>query len=342
MSTVSAVIPTYNRLAYVRRALRSVLRQPRQVDEVILVDDGSTDGTARAVRSEFGSAVTVLEQSNGGVSKARLAGVTHARGEWIAFLDSDDEWAPNRTELLHRAASELPLDVAWIFGDTLVVTDSTRTSFFGEYGLRVQGPVQVYDDPLPTQYPIQYSLMPSSMVRRSALLQVGAFTHNLRSSEDLLAGWQVAARYRMAAVPEVVTHVHREAELAASSIDRSGRQSPDYHRARVIGYSTLARSNRPGLWGRLHSDSVRRLCLRTADSDPSPKGLRRLALQQFRHSLNARAVLFLGAALCGRPGLRAWKWAVGRRDQVLPSRPTIPSMLTHEDSEPEMANVGHD
>jgi glycosyltransferase involved in cell wall biosynthesis len=85
------------------RALRSVFAQSRVPDEVIVVDDGSTDGTADMVRRDFGS-VRLLTQEHGGVSAARNRGIREANGEWIAFLDSDDEWAPNK---LDRQLAEL-------------------------------------------------------------------------------------------------------------------------------------------------------------------------------------------------------------------------------------------
>jgi glycosyltransferase involved in cell wall biosynthesis len=88
---ISAVIPTYNRRDRLQRALDSVVRQSLSVEEIILVDDGSTDGTADFVRNKFPS-VTVIEQENQGVSAARNVGIQAATTSWIAFLDSDDVW----------------------------------------------------------------------------------------------------------------------------------------------------------------------------------------------------------------------------------------------------------
>jgi hypothetical protein len=199
----------------------------------------------------------------------------------------------------------------------------------------------VFDDPMPTQYPFQFSLMPSSMVRRSVLLEVGAFSERLRASEDLLVGWQVAARYRMAAVRDLVTRVHRTSDLAASSADLAGKMSPDYHRARVIGYSLLARSGRRGRWGMRHSDSVRRLCIKL--SEQGEGGLRTLALQQFRHTVSPRAVLFLGAILFGHPGIRIWRWLTERRDLIVtPEKPIGIPMPKAPDSAFTHAGMGHD
>jgi len=92
----TVVIPTHNRRAFVREAVISVLAQGGTGCEVIVVDDGSEDGTAAALRNEFGAAVRLIETANRGVSAARNAGVLAGRGDLVAFLDSDDVWLPGK------------------------------------------------------------------------------------------------------------------------------------------------------------------------------------------------------------------------------------------------------
>jgi glycosyltransferase involved in cell wall biosynthesis len=94
---VSVVIPAFDRVAVLPRALDSVLAQSRPAAEVIVVDDGSTDGTAALLDRDY-PGVTVIRQPNRGVSAARNAGLAAATGEWLAFLDSDDEWRPRKLE----------------------------------------------------------------------------------------------------------------------------------------------------------------------------------------------------------------------------------------------------
>ena len=100
MIQVSVIIPTYNRKALLSRALRSVLAQNDAAFEIIIVDDGSTDGTREMIEKDFPS-VHYFYQANQGPAAARNRGIERARGEWIAFLDSDDEWLPEklRTQL---------------------------------------------------------------------------------------------------------------------------------------------------------------------------------------------------------------------------------------------------
>lgn len=92
---ISVVIPTYNRALFLPSCLQSVLNQTVHVDEIIVVDDGSNDHT-QDILKEFD--VKCVVQKNGGVAKARNAGICTAKNDWIAFLDSDDIWQPTKIE----------------------------------------------------------------------------------------------------------------------------------------------------------------------------------------------------------------------------------------------------
>lgn len=97
--TVSVIIPAYNCESFVRNALDSVRGQTHQVFEVIVVDDGSTDGTAAVVKEYLGTLpLKIISQENSGVASARNAGLRASNGEYIAFLDADDVWARNKIE----------------------------------------------------------------------------------------------------------------------------------------------------------------------------------------------------------------------------------------------------
>jgi len=98
LKTVSVVIPTYNHAAYIREAIESALAQTYTPLEVIVVDDGSTDDTPR-VLAGFGDRIRALHQQNAGVGAARNRGGREARGEYLAFLDSDDIWLPDKLAL---------------------------------------------------------------------------------------------------------------------------------------------------------------------------------------------------------------------------------------------------
>ena len=92
---ISVIIPTYNRCELLKRALLSVFSQTLLPTEVVVIDDGSTDGTNAMICAEFPE-VIYYRQENLGVSSARNLGIQHTTGDWLAFLDSDDEWLPEK------------------------------------------------------------------------------------------------------------------------------------------------------------------------------------------------------------------------------------------------------
>lgn len=102
---VSVVIPTYNRIKQLPIALNSVLSQTRSVTEILVVDDGSTDNTVENLSPKY-KTVTFLRQKNEGVSSARNAGIKAAKSPWIALLDSDDQWMPDKIEKQIHCLSE--------------------------------------------------------------------------------------------------------------------------------------------------------------------------------------------------------------------------------------------
>jgi glycosyltransferase involved in cell wall biosynthesis len=113
-ATVSVIIPAYNASGTIRRAVNSVLAQTVPVLEILVIDDGSPDDVATPLAG-LDPRITVIRQSNAGASAARNRGLDAARGEWVAFLDADDEWFPNRLELQLAVTREWP-EVEFISG----------------------------------------------------------------------------------------------------------------------------------------------------------------------------------------------------------------------------------
>lgn len=312
---VSALIPTYNRREYVFRAIDSVLRQTVPVDEIIVVDDGSTDGTAEAIRSRYGSRVAVFSQKNSGVSVARKRAIEEARGKWMAFLDSDDEWVPERNAALLKAASLVPETVAWIFGDSEYVWDKgPEGTIYGELGLVIDDDPRIFDHPISEliwdcKRP-RPCVLESSFIRRSALQELQCFAEGLRHTEDFLASLQVASRYSFAAIPHVVTEVYRTSDLRDTSLERNGFFSEDHHRGAILGYAVAGQTAGAVPWGALHATSVRTFCgARARQGLP----IRRLALDQFKFGISARSVLFFSAAMLGS---RLYRAALAARDKL--------------------------
>ena len=94
---VSVIIPTYNRVKFLPACINSVLKQSIPVEEIILVDNNSSDGTVNYIRDKF-KMVRVLIERNKGVSFARNLGILNSKNNWVAFLDSDDEWMPDKIQ----------------------------------------------------------------------------------------------------------------------------------------------------------------------------------------------------------------------------------------------------
>ena len=107
----SVAIPTFQRRGLVLDAITSAIAQDKPADEIIVVDEGSTDGTADAIQREFGPAVRLVRQGNRGVSAARNAAAALSRGDLIALLDDDDRWLPNHLETIEALARRHPAAV---------------------------------------------------------------------------------------------------------------------------------------------------------------------------------------------------------------------------------------
>ncbi len=127
---VSVVIPTYNRSAKVRKGIESVLAQTLTDLDVIVVDDGSADDTGKVLAETFGDRIRYHYQVNQGASAARNKGIAEARGEWIAFLDSDDEWEPDKLEWQFKALERFGPRCAGCYTDVRLVNHPETQTFF--------------------------------------------------------------------------------------------------------------------------------------------------------------------------------------------------------------------
>ena len=320
---VSAVIPTYNRREYIQRAVDSVLAQTVPVDEIIVVDDElSTDGMTEAVANWYGSKVRVVRQG-GGLSGARRRGVQEARGEWIEFQDSDDEWTPDRNRQFMEAAAQVPSDVAWLFGDLRVVTDEGDvTSLYEEFGLSVEGDLQVFSDTMRVVYPFHFGLLQGSFIRRSALLELDCFNEGLQHSEDLLAAFQFACRpYRFAAIPSVVGKYFRTSDLTVNSAVVKGHHGADYFRSRMLCFALMVQAGRRRPWNLEYASAARELSRVLARQGKSRDAWRRsnFALAEFRQKASpssAQRCVGITESKYGMP----WLTSV---EKLFPNRPPL-------------------
>ena len=183
--TVSIVISTYNRSAIVPQAIESVLRQTFADYELIVIDDGSIDGTRECLEPYMGR-LRYIYQANRGVSAARNAGAAAARGEWISVLDSDDVWHPAKLERQLEVLSELGSGFGACVTDCNYMGGSVaRSTVFEENGVRtdsVRGPL---DDPMKYLMRYGYGLcVQSLLVKHSIFDEIGGFDEGLGLGED--------------------------------------------------------------------------------------------------------------------------------------------------------------
>lgn len=204
---VSVVIPTYNRASLVERAVASVCAQTLPALEILVVDDGSTDGTAERLADRF-PAVEVLRQRNRGVSAARNLGISCGTGEWIALLDSDDEWLPEKLERQCAALAAAPehkivhCDEIWIRGGRRV---NPRVKHRKSGGW-------IFERCLPL-----CAISPSAvLLQRRLLVEHGGFDEALPACEDYDLWLRLSARERVLYVDEplVVKHGGRDDQLS--------------------------------------------------------------------------------------------------------------------------------
>ncbi len=204
---VSVVIPTFERRATLPRALDSVICQTRAADEIIVVDDGSTDGTAEMLAGDYAD-VRCLRQPQRGVSAARNAGIQTARGEWIAFLDSDDAWHPSKLERQLAALAAHPEERV-CHTDEIWIRNGVRVNPKRKHAKRGG---MMFEACLPL-----CCISPSSvMIHRTVLEAVGAFDEDLPACEDYDLWLRICSRFRVLFVDEhlVIKHGGHDDQLS--------------------------------------------------------------------------------------------------------------------------------
>jgi glycosyltransferase involved in cell wall biosynthesis len=197
MNTISVIIPTYNRASVLSRAIDSVLAQSHSADEIIVVDDGSTDETQKLIESQYPQ-INYIYQSNKGVSAARNTGIQQANGNWICLLDSDDSWQINKLKKQYNAINEnsdyliCHTNETW-YRDGKILNQGKKHEKRGGY---------IFQHCLPL-----CAISPSSvMINKQVFDDLGLFDEELPACEDYDMWLRITAKYPVLFIDEALTN----------------------------------------------------------------------------------------------------------------------------------------
>lgn len=183
---ISVIIPSCNRIRTLTRSIESVLGQDSPVDEIIVIDDGSSDGTSSQISQTYPD-IKLIQQSNRGVSAARNTGINHASHPWIALLDSDDTWLPDKISAIRLAQQQHP-EYQLFHSDEIWIRNGTRVNSMKKH---VKSGGWIFERCLPLCI-----ISPSATVLHRSLFQsVGLFDEMFPACEDYDMWLRICHRY---------------------------------------------------------------------------------------------------------------------------------------------------
>lgn len=279
---VSVVIPLFNKEKSIAAAIESVLLQTEKADEIVVVDDGSTDRSLAEARRFQNQKVKVLHQKNGGVSSARNFGIARSRGEFVAFLDADDEYKPQFLATLRRLIRKYPTAGAFATAYTI---QKTRSSFVPRYRAVPPAP---WEGLLPNYFESMLGFPPvcSSAVAipRKVFDRVGTFPMGVNHGEDTDQWLRIALKYPIAFSNTVGSIYHWDGENRASGLE----EVLDHYAVMETLVKALDRGlirGKNAEWAseylHLHQIRLARNALMTGDNDMALRFLRGIRTKEF-------------------------------------------------------------
>ena len=235
----SVIISLYNKAPYIARAINSVLMQTYQNFEIIVVDDGSTDGGLHIVNAINDSRIQLLRQENAGPSAARNRGIESANSENIAFLDADDEWKTDFLETIHRLILQFPDCGAYstsydIINSRLKLSHprfKSNTSFIWV------GIIQKYFEILQSELPFFSS---SVVIPKNVLIKINGFPESIRFGEDVITWIKIGIEYPIAYNSARLSIYHREAE---NRLCNTYQKDSDFSKKQLFLKEIITRKN---------------------------------------------------------------------------------------------------
>lgn len=239
---ISVVIPAYNAGAHIGRTIDSVLKQTRPADEIIIVDDGSTDNTAEAIR-QYESKVRLICQENGGASAARNTGINAAAYEWIAFLDGDDEWLDGYLETQIDLLKRNP-ELVWTGANYIVCycNDDLRRNWHEiEKGKKILGGKDYLEDYFIAHIHGTIGWTGTMIIRKDVLEEAGMFRGGQLMANDTDMWWRIAYSHPKMGynteplaiyhshVEDSITKKHRDPQILFDLMERHIQIATDCH-----------------------------------------------------------------------------------------------------------------
>lgn len=208
----SIIIPLYNKAHTIVNTLNTVFAQTFQDFEVIIINDGSTDNGVEVIQQHFNNPrIRIIQQKNAGVSAARNRGILESKGEWISFLDGDDEWLPNYLEEVHNAANKLPRNGIIISGRfSQNYSTKHRTYNIPIQYLNKISQINFFENPH-VYFHISSTTIKSSILKKNYHTW-GQFVEGQRSNEDFTFIFRIALH-------EKVTYIGKPLSIYNGAVD---------------------------------------------------------------------------------------------------------------------------
>jgi len=228
---VSVIIPTYNFGNYIEESIDSVLRQTRLPDEIIVIDDGSTDNTSDILRKFTNERIMIIKTVNCGVSAARNTGLDHATGDVIAFLDADDRWLPHMLEKQLQLIQTAP-DIVCVFCNFIRFNNSDNEKLSDQFryypeladipteNVRAGSGKLILEDAFThLSKMIEIPAFTPVMLFRKNMIKDIYFNKNLSCCEDTNFALKVFLRGKVAFNEDILAEIRRHEDNATKNID---------------------------------------------------------------------------------------------------------------------------
>lgn len=237
--TVSVIIPAYNAGEHISLAIDSVLAQSRPAEEIIVIDDGSTDNTAEIVHG-YGDKIKYIHQKNAGAAAARNAGIEQASGNWIAFLDADDEWLKDNLKLQIEVLKK-NIQLVWVFGNFFnSISKEQKPAHDISRADALLGGNDYFDNFLDCYMEGFYISTDSIILKRSVFDEAGLFQTGQKRGEDTDMWLRIAYRHKQLGyvkqpgsiyhrdVAESLSKTHKDCGIITDMIERHFKLSAEF------------------------------------------------------------------------------------------------------------------